>query len=75
MSTTRSTDYLDCGLHKTLKIKSIETESSVSELINMAIRHSLQEDEEDLKTFNQRKKENTVSFESSLKYLNGRGII
>jgi len=47
----RTTIYLDPDLHKTLRLKSIETSRSVSDMVNDAIRESLAEDAEDLASF------------------------
>lgn len=71
----RATVYIDSGLHKVLKLKAIETSRSVSELINEAVRHELAEDESDLKAFEDRKNEPTVSYESLLKELKRDGKI
>ena len=60
----RSTVYLDPELHQALKIKSLETNYSISEIINDALKSQLSEDEEDLSAFRARKKEKSVSFES-----------
>ncbi len=73
--TKRSTIYLEPELHKALKLKSQETESSVSELINEALRAQLTEDQEDLEAFNQRQKEKSISFETFLKDLKRSGKI
>ena len=65
--------YLRPELHKALRVKSIEMDKSVSDLINEAIRISLREDADDLAAFRQRAKEPTVDFEQFLKELNARG--
>ena len=49
--THRATVYLDPGLHKALRLKSVETERSVSDLINEALRRDLAEDADDLAAF------------------------
>lgn len=41
----RSTIYLDSALHKALRIKSLETSRSMSELINEAVKQALSEDQ------------------------------
>ena len=46
-SVQRSTVYLDSVLHKALRLKSVETSRSMSELVNAAVRESLAEDAED----------------------------
>ena len=71
----RATVYLDPGLHKILKFKSVETSRSISELVNEAILHELSEDQKDLKAFEERRKEPTVSYEQLLKELKRDGKI
>lgn len=72
-STKRATVYLDTHLHRVLKLKAAETDRSVSDLINDALRLSLLEDAEDLAAFEQRAKERNLSFEAVLKDLRKRG--
>ena len=43
----RSTIYLDPALHQALKLKSLETYRSISEIINEAVKAALSEDAED----------------------------
>jgi hypothetical protein len=42
--TKRTTIYLDNGLHKALRLKSIAVSKSVSNLVNEAVRDSLKRD-------------------------------
>jgi hypothetical protein len=46
--TRRATVYLDPALHKALRLQSIETSRSVSELINDAVRKSVAKDLKDI---------------------------
>jgi plasmid stability protein len=69
----RCTVYLQSDLHRALKVKAAETEYSVSELVNEAVRQSLREDVEDLAAFDQRKNEKVVSFEDVIKKLKADG--
>lgn len=71
----RSTIYLDPVLHKALRLKSVETSRSMSELVNDAVRQSLTEDAEDLAVFEERASEPLVSFENMLKRLRADGRI
>ena len=71
----RATIYFDPDIHRVLKIKAASSSKSISELIDLAIRHELAEDEEDIKTFKDRENESTVSFESVLKDLRANGKI
>lgn len=73
--TKRATVYLDPMLHKALRIKSIETSHSMSELINEAIKFSLAEDSEDLAAFDERANEPLIAFEEILKDLKKHGRI
>ncbi len=73
--TKRSTVYLDPVLHKALRMQSIETSRSVSELINEAIRDELAEDARDLAIFDERANESTVGFEAFVKGLKRDGAI
>ena len=74
-NTKRTTIYLDNGLHRTLRIKAAETDRSISDLIQEAIRLSLAEDEIDLAAFRRRGKEPSISFEDALKDLRKNGKI
>ncbi len=73
--TKRATIYFDPAIHRVLKVKSAETEHSISELINEALRHELAEDQKDLGVFSKRAKESTVSYEELLKKLKADGKI
>jgi predicted transcriptional regulator len=73
--TKRSTVYLDPALHRALRIKAAETERSISELVNEAVKHTLLEDSIDLKSFEERKDERLVRFEDVLKKLKKNGKI
>jgi len=73
--TKRTTIYLDPQLHHALRIKAMETENSMSELIEEAIKISLAEDSIDLAAFKKRKKEPSLSFEDVLKSLKKSGKI
>ncbi len=71
----RATIYLDSFVHKALKLKSIETNQSVSSLVNHALLQMLQEDEEDLRVFQERAGESVISFEQMLTELKKNGKI
>ena len=73
--TKRSTIYLDPQVHRILKLKSLETEQSISELVNTAVLHELAEDQEDLAAFEERLHEPAVSYEAMLKDLKRHGKI
>jgi hypothetical protein len=77
MSTTskRTTFSLDPAIHRALRIKAAETDRSLSELVNEAIRWSLAEDAEDLAAFQDRASEPSLPFEQVVKELRRRGKI
>ena len=72
-SARRATVYLDPKLHRALRVKAAETDQSISDLVNSAVRQTLTEDAEDLATFRARAKEPNLDFESVLKDLRRRG--
>lgn len=69
----RTTIYLDADLHKALKLKSVELDESVSELVNEAVRESLAEDAADLEAFEVRAAEPEYPFEEFVRQLKQRG--
>lgn len=71
----RATVYLDPVLHKALKLKSVETSRSISDLVNAAIRESLVEDAEDLAAFDQRADEALIPYDEMIKRLKKDGRI
>jgi Arc/MetJ-type ribon-helix-helix transcriptional regulator len=73
--TKRTTIYLDPDLHKALRLKSIDSSKSVSELVNEAVREALAEDAEDLAAFEERKDEIPIPFEEMVKRLKLDGLI
>ena len=50
----RATVYFDPELHRALRLKAVETERSISELVNEAVKLTLAEDAEDLAAFEER---------------------
>ena len=71
----RTTVYIDPVLHKALRLKAIDSDKSVSEIINDAIRQALAEDAEDLAAFEERKNEPDIPFEELVKRLKLDGRI
>ena len=69
----RATVYLEPEIHRALRLKAVEAERSVSDLVNDAVRRSLHEDADDLKAFRARAKEPKLPFERVLKDLQRRG--
>ena len=71
----RATVYFDPNLHKALKIKSIETSRSLSDLVNQAVREALLEDAEDLAAFEEKAGDALISYDGMLKRLKKDGLI
>ena len=71
----RSTIYFDPAIHQALKLKEASIDSSVSELVDEAVRLLMNEDEEDLTAFTDRISEPTISYETLLKDLKKHGKI
>ena len=71
----RATIYFDPELHRALRLKAAETERSVSELVNEAVKLALVEDAEDLNAFSERADERELPFEDLVKDLRRRGKI
>ena len=69
----RATVYFEESLHKALRLKAAETDQSISDLVNTAVRTTLLEDAEDLAAFRERAKEPTVAFEDLVRDLKRRG--
>ena len=74
-SPKRATIYFDPELHRALRLKAAETDQSVSDLVNRAVKLSLAEDVEDLAAFEVRTREPNLPFEDVLKDLRQRGKI
>ncbi len=75
MPAKRATVYFDPIIHKALKLKSIETSKSISELVNEAVKKALAEDAEDIMAFEKRANEPLISFSDMVKRLKIDGRI
>jgi hypothetical protein len=71
----RVTVYLKPEYHRALRIKAAETEFSVSDLVNSAVKQSLLEDAVDLEAFEKRSQEPLLVFEDVVKTLKRDGKI
>ena len=71
--TKRVTVYFVPALHRALRLKAAETDRSISDLVNDAIRAALAEDAEDFEAFEARESEPEYSFEEVVKDLKRRG--
>ena len=72
-SNKRVTVYIQADYHRALKVKAAETEYSVSDLVNDAVRDALREDALDLAAVEDRASEPSLDFENVLKKLRGDG--
>lgn len=73
--TKRATIYFDPDLHKALRLKSVETNQSLSELVNEAVREALVEDAEDLASFEDRAQEPVIRYDEMVMRLRKDGRI
>jgi hypothetical protein len=71
----RATVYFDPELHRALRLKAAETERSLSDLVNEAVKLTLAEDADDLAAFEERAFEPDLPFESVVRDLKQRGKI
>ena len=71
----RATVYFDPRLHEALRLKAAQTERSVSDLVNAAVRHDLDEDAGDLAAFRARRDEPDLDFEEVVKDMKRRGAL
>ena len=71
----RSTIYFDPSIHQALKVKSVTSSRSVSELVDEALRQLMNEDQEDLEAYAKRKDEPDISYEELLNDLKQHGKI
>ena len=71
----RATIYFDPALHRALRVKAADTDRSLSDLVNEAVKLSLAEDAEDLSAFEERAIEPDLTFEDVVKDLKRSGAI
>jgi len=69
----RATVYFDPYLHKALRLKAAETDRSLSEIVNDAVKQALAEDAEDLAAFEERAHEPRFLLEDVLRDMKKRG--
>jgi hypothetical protein len=74
-SQKRATVYFDPALHRALRIKAAETDRTLSEIVNEAVKLSLLEDAEDLAAFEERADEPSLAFEEVVWDLKRSGSI
>jgi len=71
----RATVYFNPIIHKALKLKSIETSKTISQLVNEAVKEALAEDAEDITAFDERADEPLISYSEMVKRLKNDGRI
>ena len=69
----RATIYFRPDLHKALRLKALETDATISDVVNEAVTLALQEDLEDLQAITDHKNEPTLTLEAMLKELRRHG--
>jgi hypothetical protein len=69
----RATVYFEEPVHRALRLKAAETDQSVSDLVNDAVRRALAEDADDLAAFRERAAEPSLAFEDFVADLKQRG--
>ena len=69
----RATVYLDPRLHRALRLKAAETDRSVSEIVNDAVRSTLADEAEDLAAFEKRAHERRFPLEQIFREMKKRG--
>lgn len=71
----RSTIYFDPSIHHALRLKAAAAHTSVSELVDEAVRLLMKEDQEDLAAIQHRIAEPEISYEALLDDLKKHGKI
>ena len=71
----RATIYFDAEIHRALRLKAAATDRSVSDMVNDAVKIALSEDAEDIASFDERRREKSVDFETVMRSLKRRGKI
>ena len=71
----RATIYLDPQLHRALKLKAVQTDRSISDLVNQAVQQSLAEDASDLQAIDDRKDQADRDFSAFVRDLRRNGLV
>lgn len=74
-SQKRVTVYFDSALHRALRLKAAETDRTLSDLVNEAVKLSLAEDAEDIAAFEERAHEPNMPFADVVRDLKRSGKI
>lgn len=68
----RVTVYFEPEIHKALRLKAAESDRSISDLVNDAVKRTLAEDAADLRTFETRRREPDLDFRKFVRTLKRR---
>lgn len=71
----RSTVYFDPAIHQALKLRAATSHTSLSELVDEAVRLLIREDQEDLEVIRSRVEEPELTYEALLNDLKKHGKI
>ena len=75
VQTKRSTIYLEPDLHRAVRLKSANTNRSISDIVNESLRLALAEDEADLRAFEVHADDPLMTYEELLTKLKADGKI
>lgn len=71
----RATIYFDADVHRALRLRAAACNRSISDMVNEAVRVSLTEDADDLRDADQRRDEESSSFEGFVAVFRDSGRI
>ena len=71
----RATIYFDADVHRALRLRAAACNRSISDMVNEAVRVSLAEDADDLRDADQRRDEESSSFEEFVTVFRDSGRI
>ena len=71
----RATVYFEPDLHRAVRLKAVNTNQSISEVVNESVRSMLSEDEEDLAAFEETASDRLMTYEELLARLKTDGKI
>jgi len=69
----RATIYFEPSVHKALRLKAADCDRTISDIVNEAVRYSLEEDAEDIEDIKKRDSEPNLDFEIVVRELRARG--
>jgi hypothetical protein len=71
----RATVYFDPDLHRAVRLKAINTNQSISDVVNDSLRAMLSEDEDDISSFDETASDPLMTYEELLTRLKADGKI